>query len=173
TKAIGWFAGAVAASKAVTGAIGRAEQIMAISRTADALGLATEEVDAFGRAAESEGGDAQGARDSLTDMAESIGEAMADVDSGRAKTFKALGISLKDMEGQTKNAAQVMSELAGAVEGMSREQAVFRIKELGITDNRTVELLLKGRQELDRMMRVQKEQGVITKETTERAQKYT
>lgn len=163
----------VAVSKVLAGVTELAQTAEAVRNTSNAIGVAVEDVDAFGKSIELMGGDAQGARDSLTDMAESIGEAMADVDSGRAKTFRSLGISLKDMEGQTKNAAQVMSELAGAVEGMSREQAVFRIKELGITDNRTVELLLKGRQELDRMMRVQKEQGVITKETTERAQKYT
>lgn len=163
----------VAVSKVLAGVTELAQTAEAVRNTSNAIGVAVEDVDAFGKSIELMGGDAQGARDSLTDMAESIGEAMADVESGRAKTFKALGISLKDVSGQTKNAVDVMSELAGAVEGMSREQAVFRIKELGITDNRTVELLLKGRQELDRMMRVQKEQGVITKETTERAQKYT
>ena len=171
-KLLGWFAGAVTASKAVTGAIGRAEQIMAISRTADALGLATEEVDAFGRAAESMGGDAQGARDSLTDMAESMGEAMADVESGRAKTFAALGISLKDANGQAKNASQGMLELASAVEGMPRGEAVFRIKELGITDNRTVEMILKGRRALEDLLRTQQENSKVTKEAVENAKQF-
>src|SRR5690606_16013674 len=137
----------VAVSKVLGGISELAQTAEAVRNTSNAIGVAVEDVDAFGKSIELMGGDAQGARDSLTDMAESIGEAMADVDSGRAKTFKALGINLKDVTGQTKNAVDVMSELAGAVEGMSREQAVFRIKELGITDNRTVELLLKGRQE--------------------------
>lgn len=169
TKLVGWFAGAVAASQAVTGAIGRAEQIMAISRTADALGLATEEVDAFGRAAESMGGDAQGARDSLTDMAESMGEAMADVESGRAKTFAALGISLTDANGKAKTASQGMLDLASAVEGLPRGEAVFRIKELGITDNRTVEMILKGRRALEDMIRTQKENSKVTQEARDQA----
>ena len=171
-KLLGWFAGAVTASKVVTGAIGRAEQIMAISRTADALGLATEEVDAFGRAAESMGGDAQGARDSLTDMAESMGEAMADVESGRAKTFAALGISLKDANGQAKNASQGMLDLASAVEGLPRGEAVFRIKELGITDNRTVEMILKGRRALEDLLRTQQENSKVTKEAVENAKQF-
>ena len=169
TKLVGWFAGALAASQAVTGAIGRAEQIMAISRTADALGMATEEVDAFGRAAESMGGDAQGARDSLTDMAESMGEAMADVESGRAKTFAALGISLTDANGKAKTASQGMLDLASAVEGMPRGEAVFRIKELGITDNRTVEMILKGRRALEDMIRTQKENSKVTQEARDQA----
>lgn len=172
TKLVGWFAGAVAASQAVTGAIGRAEQIMAINRTAEALGLATEEVDAFGRAAESMGGDAQGARDSLTDMAESMGEAMADVESGRAKTFKALGVSLVDVNGKSKTATQGMLDLASAVESLPRGQAVFRIKELGITDNRTVEMILKGRRALEDMLRAQKEQSTVTVEAVQRAKEF-
>lgn len=169
TKLVGWFAGAVAASQAVTGAIGRAEQIMAISRTAEALGMATEEVDAFGRAAESMGGDAQGARDSLTDMAESMGEAMADIESGRAKTFAALGVSLLDVNGKSKTAMEGMLDLAGAVEKLPRGEAVFRIKELGITDNRTVEMILKGRRALEDMIRTQKENSKVTQEARDQA----
>lgn len=169
TKLVGWFAGAVAASQAVTGAIGRAEQIMAIDRTANALGLATEEVDAFGRAAESMGGDAQGARDSLTDMAESMGEAMADIESGRAKTFAALGVSLLDVNGKSKTAMEGMLDLAGAVEKLPRGEAVFRIKELGITDNRTVEMILKGRRALEDMIRTQKENSKVTQEARDQA----
>lgn len=162
----------VAASKALETLNNHVQTVEQIRNTSDALGVAIEDVDAFGKAIERMGGDAQGARDSLTDMAESIGEALQDVESGRAKTFKALGISLKDVNGNAKNAVQGMVELAGAVEGMGREQAVFRIKELGITDNRSVELLLKGRQEVERMLRVQKEQGVVTKESAERVRVY-
>lgn len=162
----------VAASKALETFNNHVQTVEQIRNTSEALGVAIEDVDAFGKAIERMGGDAQGARDSLTDMAESIGEALQDVESGRAKTFKALGISLKDVNGNAKNAVQGMVELAGAVEGMGREQAVFRIKELGITDNRSVELLLKGRQEVERMLRVQKEQGVVTKESAERVRVY-
>ncbi|PPA72659.1 phage tail protein [Achromobacter spanius] len=162
----------VAASKALETFNNHVQTVEQIRNTSDALGVAIEDVDAFGKAIVRMGGDAQGARDSLTDMAESIGEALQDVESGRAKTFKALGISLKDVNGNAKNAVQGMVELAGAVEGMGREQAVFRIKELGITDNRSVELLLKGRQEVERMLRVQKEQGVVTKESAERVRVY-
>lgn len=162
----------VAASKALETFNNHVQMVEQIRNTSDALGVAIEDVDAFGKSIERMGGDAQGARDSLTDMAESIGEALQDVDSGRAKTFKALGISLRDVNGEAKDAVQGMVELAGAVEGMGREKAVFRIKELGITDNRTVELLLKGRQEVERMLRVQKEQGVVTKESAERIRVY-
>ena len=158
---------------AISGAFARADNIRAIEQTSDAIGASIENVDAFGKAAEAMGGDAQGARDSLTDMAEKMGEAMSDVESGAAKTFKSLGISLKSADGSTKDAISGMLDLASAVEGLDRSAAVFKIKELGITDNRTVEMIIKGRQELERMLRVQKEQGVVTKEAAENSRKLT
>lgn len=171
--ALGGLAAAFSVSAAISGAFARADNIRAIEQTSDAIGAAIENVDAFGKAAEAMGGDAQGARDSLTDMAEKMGEAMSDVESGAAKAFKSLGISLKSADGGTKDAVTGMLDLASAVEGLDRSAAVFKIKELGITDNRTVEMILKGRQELERMLRVQKEQGVVTKEAAENARKLT
>lgn len=160
--------GAVAASFSET-----VEELENVGRTADALGLPVEDVDAFGRAMQTMGGDAQGARDALTDMAESIGEAVADVESGRAKVYKTLGISLKDVNGQAVAATEGMLRLSDAVSGMSKQEAIFRIKELGITDNRTVEMVLKGRKEMERMLAVQKEQSGVTKESIENARRYT
>lgn len=171
--ALGGLAAAFSLGAAISGAFARADNIRAIEQTSDAIGAAIENVDAFGKAAEAMGGDAQGARDSLTDMAEKMGEAMSDVESGAAKAFKSLGISLKSADGSTKDAISGMLDLASAVEGLDRSAAVFKIKELGITDNRTVEMILKGRQELERMIRVQKEQGVVTKEAAENARKLT
>lgn len=147
-------------------------ELETIGRTADSLNLPVEDVDAFSRSMVAMGGDAQGARDSLVDMAESIGEAVQDVESGRAKVYKQLGVSLKDVNGQAITATEGMLRLSDAVVGMSKEEAIFRIKELGITDNRTVELILKGRKEMERMLKVQKEQSGVTKESVENARKY-
>lgn len=171
--ALGGIAAAFSLGAAISGAFARADNIRAIEQTSNAIGASIENVDAFGKAAEDMGGDAQGARDSLTDMAEKMGEAMSDVESGAAKAFKSLGISMKSADGGTKDAISGMLDLAGAVEGLDRSAAVFKIKELGITDNRTVEMILKGRQELERMLRVQKEQGVVSEEAAENARKLT
>jgi hypothetical protein len=67
---------------------------------------------------------------------------------------------------------QGMLDLASAVESMPRGQAVFRIKELGITDNRTVEMILKGRRALEDMLRTQKEQSTVTAESVQRAKEF-
>lgn len=171
-QAAGALAGALAAKATIGSVFESATMIVALQQTSDALGETIENVDAFGKAAETMGGDAQGARDSLTDLAEKMGEAMADTESGAAKAFKALKIGLTDTEGNTKGAVQGMLELAEAVEKLPKNEAVFKIKELGITDNRTVEMVLKGRKELERLLEKQKEQGVVTKENAEQAVKF-
>lgn len=172
-KAAGAFAAVFSVSRIIDETFARAETIDTLSRTSEALGIAIEDLDAFGKAAERAGGDAQGARDSLTDMAEAMGEALSDKESGRAKAFQALGISIKDVNGKAKDGLTGILDLAKAVEGMDKSQAVFKIKELGITDNRTVEMILKGRVELERMLKVQKEQGVVSKESAENSKRLT
>lgn len=171
-KALGALTAILSVGNAISGAVGRAQMIGELSRTSEALGIAVEDLDAFGKAAERAGGDAQGARDSLTDMAEALGEAMSDGESGRAKGFKALGVAIKDTNGKAKDGLTGILDLASAVEGLDKSAAVFKIKELGITDNRTVELILKGRKELERLLAVQKAQGVVTKEAAERAKVF-
>jgi hypothetical protein len=173
SKALGALTAAVSVGSLITNAVVRAQEVTNLANTADALGLAVEELDAFGRAAQAAGGDAQGARDSLVDMAETIGEALQDVESQRAKTLTGLGVSLRDVKGNAIDAVEGILRLADSVQNLSREEAVFRIKELGITDNKTVELVLRGRKELERMLAVQKEQGVVTKEAAENARKFT
>lgn len=172
-KALGALTAALSVGSLISGAIERAGEIKQLTQTADSLGVAVDSLDAFGKAAEQAGGDAQGARDSLTDMAEKIGEAFSDTESGAAKAFKALGISVKDADGKAKDSISGFLDLAQAVEGLDKSTAVFKIKELGITDNKSVEMILKGRKELERMLAVQKEQGVVTKEVAERAAKLT
>lgn len=171
-KILGAAAAAFSITEAITGAFERANQVKEIAQTAETLGIAVESLDAFGKAAESAGGDAEGARDTLTDVAEKIGEAFTDAESGAAKAFKALGVDIKDAEGKAKDGLAGFLDLAKAVEGLDKSQAVFKLKELGVGDNRAIELILKGRKELERMIAAQKEQGVITKEVAERAQKF-
>lgn len=168
--------GAFAAVLAVGDFIGRAfdsidhsEQIGRISNT---LNVAVEDLDAFGKAAEIAGGDAQGAFDSLTDIAEKAGEAMGDVESQAAKSFKQLGVSLKSANGESRNSLDLMLQLADATAKLDRQSAIFQIKQLGVTDNRTIDLILKGRKEIEQLIKTQKELGVTTKEDVEIAQRY-
>lgn len=173
TGALASLTAALSVGALIHNAVESAAEIGRLSQTAEALDVSIESLDAFGRAAQQAGGDAEGARDSLTDMAEKIGEAFSDTESGAAKAFQGLGIQVKDANGKAKDAITGFLDLASAVEGLDKSAAVFKVKELGITDNRSVELLLKGRKELERMIQAQKDMGVITKENAEVAKRYT
>ncbi|EHW7991933.1 hypothetical protein K3J40_002402 [Escherichia coli] len=172
TVALGSMAAFLSLGGIISGTIEKAEEIDALARSAQSLNMPVEDLDAWGKAAERAGGDAQGMRDSLTDLAEKMGEASSDAKSGAAKSFQELGIALNNSDGSTKNAAQGMLDLADSVSTLSREQAIFRIKELGVTDNRTVDLILKGRGAIEDMIKTQKAFGVVTKEDAEIAQKF-
>lgn len=171
-RALGLFGAYLTMSNALRFAINRSAEIEDISNLSDSLGVAVENVDAFGQSISSMGGDAQAARDSLSNLAQAIGEATTKSDSEKGRLFARLGISLRDTSGAAKDAIQVMYDLSGAVEGMDRNQAIFSIKQLGISDQKTIEMILRGRQELERMMRVQRESGVITRESAEQARRY-
>lgn len=166
------LAGMVLAGGATASVFEMAETIRDLGNASDTLGESVENVDAFGKVALRLGGDAQGARDSLTDLAEAMGEAADDAESGKAKGFAALGLTLKDAEGNAKKPIAAFLDLADSIKDLDKSAAVFKVKDLGITDNRTIDMLMKGRVELERMLAKQKEQGVVTKENVEQAAKF-
>lgn len=168
-RAAGALAAIASVGSAVSAAISRATDIEALDRTANALKINITELDAFGRAFEDLGGNAQTARTVLTTVAQSIGAAITDMNSSQGKAFQSLGINIKKASGEAKSSIDIMRDLSGAVEGMGREQATFKLSQLGITDNATIEMIFKGRKELDRMIKSQKENGAVTKEQAKRA----
>jgi len=171
--ALGGLTAVLGVSSTISSAFARADMVVGMQKTSEAINVAIEDVDAFGRAARDMGGDAKGAQADLSTMADKIKEAMVDVGSSSAKAFKDLGINLKSADGTTKNAIQGMLELADAVDGLDRKAAEAKIKDFGISDSGTIEGIIKGRKELELMLRTQKEQGVVSKEAAENAKNLT
>lgn len=60
-------------------------------------------------------------------------------------------------------------QTADKVQGMSFGEAKKTLGGLGVEDNGTIELLMKGREELSRMMETQKDYGGITRESIEQS----
>lgn len=148
-------------------------ELVAIGESVEKIGGSIEDVDALGQSVKILGGDSKSARDSMVSMWESITAASEDSTSKQSKAFSALGIMVEDVNGKSITATQGMLELASAVEDMSKEAAIAAINDVGIKDEKTVELILKGRKEMERMLSVQKEQSGVTKESVENARKYT
>jgi hypothetical protein len=164
SKALGALTAALGVGQVISSTIGRASDIHLMNQTSESIGVAVEEMDAFRRSVEDTGGTSQGAQDTVAKMAKAMGAALDDVNSSQAQAFAGLGISLQGVDGQSKDAMQGILEVAGAIEGMDKNQARFTIQSLGIRDSKTIELILKGRKEIENMTKAHKEQGVVSKE---------
>lgn len=135
-----------------------------ISKVKDAasVGVDITSYDAMSRVFERNGVEADGFRDTMIDLNEAMGEAAADAESGKAQSFKTFGISLKDAAGNAKNADQVLTELSASMEKMTKQEATFQIKALGITDNAVIQTLLLGNKALTDQIELQKQKFALT-----------
>lgn len=164
--------GALVAGLSLNAVLEKQESILQRVNDAATLGVDISQYDSLGKAFEANGLDADGFRDSLFDLNEALGEAASDAKSGKAESFKTFGVTLKTEKGEIKGADEALLELAGSMEKMSKQEAIFQIKALGITDNKMIDTLLKGRKALEDQIALQKERGVLTQKDADNALEY-
>lgn len=167
----GFLAAALLSQKTIGSVIERSSQIHLMAQTADSIGVAVGELDAFRKSLKENGVESGAAESSLTNLFKAVGEAATEATGSQAKAFEGLGVSIKDSQGNIRDVVSVMQDLAGAAEGMDGAKAEAFISKLGITDRRTIETLLKGKKALVGNMQAQKDLGVVTKEQAELAGK--
>lgn len=155
---------AVAALGSVAASWQRIQGFVQTANNADALNIPVDQYDTFAKVLESVGYEADETRDLFVDLAEAIGEGASDPESQRAKTFTALGVSLKDSQGHLLNATQGIEALSKAIEGLSPEKAIFQLRQLGINDPKFLTLLTKGNAELEKRVQLAQKYGVMTEE---------
>lgn len=146
--------------------------IRAMGQTADAIGVAVEELDAFNFTMGDSLATAEASEGALAAVYRTAGQAAMRAESEHGKMFAALGMSVKDAQGNVKNAIDLMLDVAGAAEGLDRASAINIFQKLGITDRKVQEGMLKGRRALEDQMRAHKAAGVVTEEQAEMAEKY-
>lgn len=167
--ALGWLTSIAGVSRTFGAAIAHAEDIQTLQRASDTMGIAIDKLDAYRLAIRDNGGDAAAAVGQLQAMYRQAGSAANDSASAQAKAFAAIGVSVSDADGKMRDALDVMLDVSDAMRGMDRAKAIDIAARIGITDNATLDTMLRGRKEMEAMMRAQREQGVITKESAERA----
>lgn len=155
---------AVAALGSVSLAWNRIQAFVDTANNAASLNIPVDQYDTFAKVLESVGYEADETRDLFVDLAEAIGEGATDADSQRAKTFKALGVSLKDSHGNVINATQGIEALSKAIDGLSPEKAIFQLRQLGINDPKFLTLLTKGNAELQKRVMLAQKYGIMTEE---------
>lgn len=130
---------------------------------ADSIGENVEVVSALSDAVKLSGGDVNGFKSSITSLSRAMADFSAKGKSRVAPFFKELGINMTDSNGQTKKALDLLPELADAFERISKEKSLAIGQKIGL-DTGTIQLLQRGRKEMDALIKRQIELGVVTQE---------
>ena len=126
--------------------VSRSQEIETLDKLGKQIGVATADVDAFSGAIAELGGSRESAQADLSAM---------------AKSFV-----------NTKDSMEKVLQTAGKVQGMSFDKAKKTLEGMGVSDEKTIELMMKGRKELERTMGIQKEYSGISKESIESSIKF-
>ena len=145
--ALGWLAAGASAAKIMGMAVRRVGEIDALDSLSQKLGTNITQTDALARSIVELGGSSQQAQQSLDRLATGL-----------------LKKGIEPMQG--------MLDLADELANVSYGEASARLQELQIIDRPTIELMRKGRIEIERLMKQQERNGAITEEAAEKAREF-
>jgi hypothetical protein len=142
------------------------ESSAALDRLSKNLQENVSTVSAWSNAAEQAGGSAEGLQGTLDMLSKAQTELQLTGQSQLIPYFSALGVSVADASGKARSGADVMLDLADRFSKMDRTTANNMGRMMGI-DQGTMNLLLKGRKEVELMVARQKEYSAVTKHQAE------
>lgn len=143
----------------------------AVGKVADRIGASAPDLYAWGNAAELSGGSVRGLFNSVEGLNKQLARIAVTGKSRILPFFEQLGVAVVDDSGKVRNVFDVLRDLAGAVEGMSKLESQGILSSLQL-DEGTIGLLQGGRQALDDLIKRQKNLGYFTKEDTVIAAKF-
>jgi len=130
------------------------------------LGESANTISAWSNAAELAGGSAEGLQGTMDMLSKSQTELQLTGQSGLIPYFTALGVGLADVNGKARPVNDILLDLSERFARMDRTTANNFGRMMGI-DQGTMQLLLKGRTEVELMIARQKEYGAVTKKQAE------
>ena len=142
------------------------ESSAALDRLSQNLSANVATVSAWSNATELAGGSASGLQGTMDMLSKSQTELQLTGQSGLIPYFSALGLSLADTQGKAKPVNDLLLELSDRFSKMDRTTANNMGRMMGL-DQGTMQLLLKGRSEVELMIKRQKEFGAVTKQQAE------
>lgn len=146
TKALGAVGIVMSIGSIFAESVSRSQEIETLDKLGKQIGIATADVDAFSGAMAELGGSRESAQADLSVMANAFGN--------------------------TKDSMEKVLQTADKVQGMSFDKAKKTLEGMGVSDEKTIELMMKGRKELERTMGIQKEYSGISKESIESSIKF-
>lgn len=149
----------------------QADYVSDLGTLSEASGIAVSDLDAFGGAIKRLGGNQQTAVQQLANLNMALGKAAIASGGPAAKAFASLGVSIRDANGESRQAIDVLGDIADAIQGMDNATAQATLAEIGIADAQVISTLYKGRAEIERLVSAQKNLGRVSKDNVERANK--
>lgn len=146
------------------------ESDSALDRFAKNLDRSVQTVSAWSNATELAGGSAAGLQGTMDMLSKSQTELMLTGQSGLIPYLSALGVSLADTQGKARPVDDLLLDLSDRFAKMDRSTANNMGRMMGL-DPGTMHLLLKGRTEVELMVKRQKEYGAVSKKQAEEASK--
>lgn len=140
----------------------------ALDRFAQNLDQSANIISAWSNAAELAGGSAEGLQGTMDMLSKSQTELQLTGQSGLIPYFSALGLSLADTQGKARPVSDLLLDLSDRFSKMDRTTANNMGRMMGI-DQGTMNLLLKGRSEVELLIKRQKEYGAVSKQQAEEA----
>ena len=140
----------------------------ALDRFTQNLDQSANSISAWSNAAELAGGSAEGLQGTMDMLSKSQTELQLTGQSSLIPYFSALGMSLADTQGKARPVNDLLLDLSDRFSKMDRTTANNMGRMMGI-DQGTMQLLLKGRSEVELMIARQKEYGAVTKQQAEEA----
>lgn len=142
------------------------ESSAALDRLSQNLGTSANTVSAWSNAAEQAGGTAEGLQGTMDMLSKSQTELQLTGQSSLIPYLAALGVSLADASGKARPVNDILLDLSDRFGRMDRTTANNMGRMMGI-DQGTMQLLLKGRSEVELMIARQKEYAAVTKQQAE------
>lgn len=146
-KAAGFFLAYVAANASFNSVVNEVANIRELDKLSSSLNDSIENVDAFNKSMQN------------------IGVSRSDTDNA----LKSVYANMQKLGINASSATDAMVKLSDQVSRMDDKKAKEYLRSVGITDPRMVEAIRKGGNTIQDMMRAQKELGVTTKESAEKA----
>ena len=153
----------VSISAARDGLINTAASVDELGKLTNRLGESVEEVDAWSGAAVRAGGTAAGFRGALESLNEKIVDTAIKGTGELLPFFNQMGISMVDANKRARSTLDILPELADAFQKLSKQESAGIGRKLGLDDG-TILLLQSGRGEIEKLLKRQKELGLVTKE---------
>lgn len=141
-----------------------------LENTSKNLGLTSREFSKLNGAMEMTGENASGMTSYMKSLSNDINSFVMMGDSSVLPYFNALGIGLLDSSGKARNLDAVLIDLSDKLSTMDRKQAYTIAKHLGMDDG-TANTLMRGREEMQRLLDLQKDIYVSSEQEIENSRK--